>query len=266
MAKPHGRKEMYYIFSPFLRIFHWVMFGTVMVLFATGLYIGDPAFGALPGREPTFVVGDLFSMETVRKVHFIAAALLLVSLIIRVYGFIINRGDRLFPHFWKKSFWSDMWYQFKHYLMVPSDEERIFLRNPLARTSYTLVYVMLFLLALTGLAMYSQINPNTPLAFIFNPINGFLTEYGSHYIHHILAWLVILFAIIHVYMVWRAERTERNGELSSMLSGVKFFDELPKDFGDIANEESEVVVAETTEGEKVLVEPIREPLDAEARS
>ncbi len=57
-----GPVKEYYIYSPWLRIFHWVMAASVGVLFATGLYIGNPFFIGTQGVEPTFAVNKLMSM------------------------------------------------------------------------------------------------------------------------------------------------------------------------------------------------------------
>ena len=228
-----GKKKMFYIFSPFLRFFHWIMVICILVLFFTGLYIGDPGWGGLVGSEPTVAVGSFFSMETIRLVHFVAAVTLTVSCILRIYDFIINRSGRLLPHFWEKQYWSDMWYQLKHYLMVPMKEERRFMRNPLARTSYALLYVLLLIMILTGFAMFAQIDPNSVLASMFNWINMIFTEYQVHFIHHIVAWIIIIFVIAHVYMAFRSEFTERAGEVSSMFDGVKYLDVIPRDMSDV---------------------------------
>ena len=52
-VKDVKRKE-YYIFSPFLRIFHWIMVGSIVTLFATGLLITKPAL--VSATEPNFTM------------------------------------------------------------------------------------------------------------------------------------------------------------------------------------------------------------------
>ena len=69
----HTDKKAYVVFSLWLRIFHWTMVLSVTALFWTGLYIGDPGFAAITGHpEPTFAIDGWFSMETMRRIHFIA--------------------------------------------------------------------------------------------------------------------------------------------------------------------------------------------------
>ena len=92
-VKDVQRKE-YYIFSPFLRIFHWIMVVAILVLFGTGLLITKPMLAS--STEPTYT---MMSMDLVRDIHFVVAFIFCAAFILRIYGFIINKGDRLFPRF-----------------------------------------------------------------------------------------------------------------------------------------------------------------------
>lgn len=226
-------KKPYYLFSPWLRVFHWVMVLSVFTLFATGLYIGDPGFAGFAGKEPTFAVTGWFSMETIRRIHFYSGMTLASVFILRIYGAILHKGDRLLPKFRKEIFWSGIVATLKHYLFFPVKEEKFYLRNSLARISYLVVYILFFIEIMTGLAMYSMITPESWLAVIFNPVNLLFGEYDVHIIHHYTAWTFILFAIVHVYMGFRADYMESNGEISSMISGTKYYEKDPEDIGDI---------------------------------
>ena len=226
---------MYHIYSPWLRIFHWTMVLCVFTLFATGLYIGNPGFIGTIGVDPTFAVSSLFSMETIRYIHFSAAWILVAALVLRIYGFVINRGDRLLPKFWTALYWSGLKEMLLHYLFLKRHHRPV-LRNSLARTAYLGVYVMLLLEAVTGFAMYYMIHPNGLGAAFFGPVNHFFVdEYTVHLIHHYIAWAFMIFVVVHVYMAFRADMMEREGEISSMFSGVKFLRHEPADIGDIAD-------------------------------
>ena len=81
-----------------------------------------------------------------------------------------------------------------------------YLRNPLARTSYVGLYVMVLIEILTGFAMYYMTEPNNIGGMLFGWVNVVLGgEMVTHWVHHIVAWLIIVFAIGHVYMVLRAD-------------------------------------------------------------
>jgi Ni,Fe-hydrogenase I cytochrome b subunit len=114
----HGPLKEYYVYSPWLRIFHWLMVGSVVILFATGLYIGNPFFGASGSVEPTFAVNAWLSMETIRFIHFAAAYILVAAFILRLYGFAVNKGDRLLPKFWTKLYWQGLADMTLHYMFL----------------------------------------------------------------------------------------------------------------------------------------------------
>lgn len=226
-VKAVNRKE-YYIFSPFLRIFHWIMASQIVILFATGLLITKPMNVAI--TEPVF---SITSMDLVRDIHFTSAFILCASLILRVYGFIVNKGDRLFPRVWEGHFYEETVDVALHYMLLRGHHAS-FLRNPLARGSYAVLYILLLIEILTGFAMYFMTSPSTTGGMLFGWVNTLVgSEMMSHYIHHYVAWFIILFAIGHIYMVIRAEFMEGESEISSMFSGKKILAHTPKDANEL---------------------------------
>ena len=226
-VKDVKRKE-YYIFSPFLRIFHWVMVVMILVLFGTGLLITKPM--NVGGTEPVFAG---MTVDIIRDIHFLAAFILCAGLIMRVYGFIINKGDRLFPRVWEGHFYSETVEVALHYMLLKGHHSP-FLRNPLARGSYAALYVLLAIEIFTGFAMYLMANPSSVFGSLFGWVNVLVgSEMMSHYIHHYVAWFIILFAIGHFYMVVRAEFMEGESEVSSMFSGKKILAHTPKDANEL---------------------------------
>ena len=196
----HTDKKAYVVFSLWLRIFHWTMVLSVTALFWTGLYIGDPGFAAITGHpEPTFAIDGWFSMETMRRIHFIAGVILTFSFIFRFAGALWNRGDRLLPKFRQKRYWYGLRETTLHYLMIPQKHEHHWLRNSLARTAYMMVYIMFFFEIITGFSMYAMIDPNGIIGTLFAPIiTLFGGEYKVHIIHHYIAWGFLFFTIVHV--------------------------------------------------------------------
>jgi Ni/Fe-hydrogenase 1 B-type cytochrome subunit len=200
----------------------------ILVLFATGLLITKPM--NVGGIEPAMTS---LSMDLVRDIHFLAAFILCAGLIMRVYGFIINKGDRLFPRVWEGHFYSETVEVALHYMLVKAHHSP-FLRNPLARGSYAMLYVLLAVEIFTGFAMYLMANPSSTFAGLFGWVNTLVgSEMMSHYIHHYVAWFIILFAIGHFYMVVRAEFMEGESEVSSMFSGKKVLAHTPKDANEL---------------------------------
>ena len=226
-VKEVKRKE-YYIFSPFLRIFHWIMVAMIITLFFTGMIITKPMNVSV--TEPFF---SITSMDLVRDIHFVAAFIFCASFILRIYGYIINKGDRLFPRVWEGHFYSETVDVALHYMLL-KPHHASFLRNPLARMSYAGLYVLVAIEILTGFAMYFMTNPSAVGGKLFGWVNVILgSEMMSHIVHHYVAWFIILFAIGHFYMVVRAEFMEGESEVSSMFSGKKILAHVPKDANEL---------------------------------
>ena len=226
-VKEVKRKE-YYIFSPFLRIFHWIMVAMIITLFFTGMIITKPMNVSV--TEPFF---SITSMDLVRDIHFVAAFIFCASFILRIYGYIINKGDRLFPRVWEGHFYSETVEVALHYMLL-KPHHASFLRNPLARMSYAGLYVLVAIEILTGFAMYFMTNPSAIGGKLFGWVNVILgSEMMSHIVHHYVAWFIILFVIGHFYMVVRAEFMEGESEVSSMFSGKKILAHVPKDANEL---------------------------------
>lgn len=217
------QKEIY-LFTPFLRIFHWIMAAMIVALFLTGIIIASPY--VLLNVEPIY---SNTYMDLVRDIHFVAAFIFCAAFILRIYGFIINKGDRLFPRFWEGHFYSETVDVALHYMLL-RPHHASYLRNPLARMSYAGLYVFVLIEILTGFQMYLAVNPQS----MWYPLFGWVSvicgdEMVVHYVHHYVAWFIILFAIGHIYMVIRADFMEGDSEASSMFSGYKYLTHTPKD-------------------------------------
>ncbi len=221
-------RRVYYLFSPWLRIFHWIMVDAIIVLFVTGILIGKPL--EIMAMEPS---QTSMLMNWVRDIHFLAAYAFCASFVFRVYGFLVNKGDRLFPRFWEGHFYTETVDVALHYMLLKKSHKS-YLRNPLARMSYAALYVLVAIEVLTGFAMYCMTDPKSIGATLFGWVNVWLGgEMMTHLVHHYTAWAIVLFASGHLYMVTRAEFMEGESEVSSMFSGSKFLEHVPVDAREI---------------------------------
>ena len=118
--------------------------------------------------------------------------------------------------------------------MIPQKHEHHWIRNSLARTAYLMVYIMFFFEIVTGATMYAMIKPNGFLGTLLSPLVGlFGGEYNIHIIHHYIAWGFLFFTIVHVYMAFREDVMEESGEVSAMVSGMKYYAHDPIDIEDL---------------------------------
>ena len=82
--------------------------------------------------------------------------------------------------------------------------------------------------------MFSMVDPNGILGTLFAPVvTLFGGEYKVHIIHHYIAWGFLFFTIVHVYMAFREDVMEESGEVSAMVSGMKYYAHDPIDIEDL---------------------------------
>jgi Ni/Fe-hydrogenase 1 B-type cytochrome subunit len=209
-----------YIWHWPVRIFHWAMAASILVLIATGLYISRPYFALAPGGTTPFLMGWM------RFIHFLAAIVLDVALILRVYAlFIGNRYETwgsLVP--WGKRDWVNFrrmarkyvvsdWWSPPHYVG----------HNPVLQLVYTLVHILLLFMVATGFALYGQANPGgfwwTVATSWVMPLFG--GNQMVRLLHHLGMWVIVAYVIVHIYLVIRADVLYDRGSVSSMISGYK---------------------------------------------
>ena len=218
----HGGNEVVpvYVWDLVVRWTHWLIVLSMAVLSVTGIYIGNP-FG-VAGAEP----GTSFLMGWMRVVHSYSAIVFTLAVLSRILWMFIGPGMA-------------RWRQF-----IPADRDRrrgfvgtikfyLFMRpapppfvghNPVAGAAYTLVFGLYLVMILTGFALLStSAGVGSPTGWF-----GFLVPlFGgtglARWIHHVGMWLLIGFAIHHVYSGLLVSIVERNGTMDSIFSGWKWF-------------------------------------------
>jgi Ni/Fe-hydrogenase 1 B-type cytochrome subunit len=201
---------------------HWVAAICLVTLVATGFYIGNPYF--ITSGE----AAEHFLMGWMRFIHFVAAGLLVMTGIVRLYWlFAGNRFERLaalFPV--RLRDWVNMFRQVKFYLMIqPEKAPRYIGHNPLQQLSYTGIYLVTLVMVLTGFMLYGQSNPD---GIFFKAFGWMVPLLGGiqivRFTHHVLTWAFLIFIPIHVYLAMRADLLERAGVVSSIITGGRFVD------------------------------------------
>ncbi len=207
-----------YVWELPVRVTHWLIFGAIAVLAATGFYISDP-FITVSGRAT-----DHFIMGTVKVVHFYAAIVFVVSILARIgWMFTGNRYSR-----WRQFLPTNrlrlrqLVKTLKFYLFLTKEPPGAVGHNALAGATYTVVYLVYFLMIATGFALYSQSAAvgSTMRAFRFLiPLLGGLQS--ARWIHHVGMWLLIAFPFHHVYSALMVSVVEGNATTESIFSGYK---------------------------------------------
>lgn len=207
------RLERLYIWELPVRLVHWVLFFSILILAATGYYIGHPFFSGV------------LVMAKIRTVHLATSIAFTLAVLVRVYwAFAGNRYARwseLIPvtrRRLRSLLKSTLFYSFLR--REPEDYPG---HNGLAGLTYAFLFGVYFVMITTGLAMYTvDAGPGSPMhvfAFLI-PIFGGLQV--AHLIHHIGMWVILIFIVAHVYFVVLYSTVERMGIFDSIFSGFKF--------------------------------------------
>lgn len=217
---PEGRYRWVYLWGWPLRAMHWIAAAMIVALAVTGLYIGKPYFVVSGDTSSHFLMGWM------RFFHLLAAAVLVMTGIVRVYWLVAgNRFERLpalFPV--RARDWRNLLRQIRFYLLLHTDRPPHYLgHNPLQQFSYTGIYALVIIQVMTGFAMYGQADPG---GFFYQAFNWVGTVLGgmpvARFVHHVLTWFFLTFIPIHIYLTLRADLLEREGSVSSIISGGRF--------------------------------------------
>ncbi|MET3018434.1 Ni/Fe-hydrogenase, b-type cytochrome subunit [Flavobacterium hydatis] len=213
-----------YIWELPVRIFHWVNAFSITILVVTGFIIANPP-GIISNKEAS----GQFWLGYIREIHFISAYLFVSVLILRVYfAFKGNKyaNWRVFFPFKKEGF-ARMWHVIKYDILLQNEKGNIAPNavvghNSVAAASYFLMFLMALVMIATGFALYEPAATwflPKMFAWVPNVLGG---DFNVRLVHHFTTWTFILFAIVHIYLVFFHDWLEGRGETSAMISGYKF--------------------------------------------
>lgn len=211
--------ERVYVWSLPLRLVHWIIVFSMIVLGVTGVFIGYPFASAAGEARYHFLTG------TVRVVHFYAGFAFMLAVLWRMYWlFAGNRYES-----WKQFVpveadrRRDIVGTFLFYTLIKRDAPPVVGHNPLAGATYIAVYGLMIVMVLTGLGLYTM---STGVNSAFYGFRFLVDVFGgpqmSRWIHHIVMWLLFGFAVHHVYSGLLMAVAERTGTMDSIFSGWKY--------------------------------------------
>jgi Ni/Fe-hydrogenase 1 B-type cytochrome subunit len=165
---------------------------------------------------------------TVRFIHFVSAFVFFFNFLFRIYwGFSGNEFSRWYNFIpLKRCQWKEIMNVIKVDVLQTTHKEIDSIgHNSLASLIYFITFLIFLLQALTGFGMYAAMsNSFFPKLFAWVvPLLG--GDMHVRQLHHILMWGFILFAMVHIYLVFYHDYIERRGVTSSMIGGWKFIEE-----------------------------------------
>ncbi|MAZ17779.1 Ni/Fe-hydrogenase, b-type cytochrome subunit [Oricola sp.] len=232
VASSHSEEAVYVYQAP-VRLWHWANAGSILVLAITGYFIGSPPPAVGGEASASFLFG------WIRYLHFAAAYILIIGFVFRVYwAFVGNTHARqiFLPPVWRGSFWKELFHELTWYAMIAKEPLKYSGHNPLATLTMHVMFVwgIVFMIC-TGLALYGEGAGMGSWQYdLFSSwiIPLFGQSQDVHSWHHLGMWLIVCFAIVHIYAAVREDIMSRQSIMSSMFSGWRTFrDGRPADDG-----------------------------------
>lgn len=205
-----------YVWEFPVRLTHWINVLSIASLSITGYYIGNPFIHAISTEQ--------YIMGWMRFIHFVAAYLFTVSFLLRIYWSLA--GNRyaswmvFFP--FSKRRLMQIVESVKFYALISKKQSHMMGHSAIAGLTYLFIYLLFLVEIITGFALYSQ----SHYGMIRTLMGGWLLDIISvqtiRLYHHLITWVLIVFAIVHVYVAWFVDIHERNGIIGSIFGGYKF--------------------------------------------
>ncbi len=199
-------------------LLHWIIVSVLAILAFTGLYIHRPFFTMGTEADPVMV------MSWIRWTHFICAAILIESVLIRL-------ELAFFSHF--DADWRDIGPSRKmlkalpealsFYLFARNDHRYWRKLNPVKSVILVPLELLFYLIAiLTGFAMFEGTffwrTTDTVVLFgwVYDLFGG---QQSTRNWHYYLFWIFLMIGVIHVYLNILRTARQRDMTFRSMLSG-----------------------------------------------
>lgn len=208
-----------------VRVAHWTMALSIVVLSITGYYMHSPYITAR--GYGVWVMGDM------RFVHLLAAVAFMLAIATRIVWF----------------FFGNRWVRINQYLPIAKERRRgifevakyyVFLKwrpmsyighNPLAGFAYFVVYCAAVVEIITGMTLYSQTLSTPWIRAALGWIPKIVDIQYLREIHFCVMFFFWIFFMHHLYTAILVSIEERTGLMDSIFSGFKFVsrEELEKE-------------------------------------
>ncbi len=200
--------------SILLRLFHWMFALSIVFLVTTGFYIHNP-------WTNTMIEGSAsFPMAYMRYIHYIAAYTFSSAVIIRLFLYFFgNAQERVWDilPFTKRNL-NNLKMTLLQYSYISDKHDDRLGHNILAGLTYLFTFCIAVTMIFSGFFM---LFPEVPFWEGWG-LALFGSQQSARFLHHLLMWWFMIFAVIHVYLcIWNDAKAPE-GTISSIFTGVKF--------------------------------------------
>jgi Ni/Fe-hydrogenase 1 B-type cytochrome subunit len=217
-AEARGARRAIYVWELPVRVVHWVIVLALVVLSVTGYYIHHPFVSGAGGPGHAG-----FTMGTIRFVHEITGFVFTAAVLVRVYwAFAGNRFASwrsllpITPAQRRDLRGTVSFYALRRRHPPPTNGH-----NPLAGLSYLGLYLGFLLSILSGLGLFAWVSRIPAWQTLFGWTYSVLAVQQLRLLHFLLMFAFGAFAVHHIYSAGLTDIVERNGELSSIVTGYR---------------------------------------------
>ena len=197
-----------YVWELPVRVSHWLVVLCVTVLSVTGCYMHYPFLIAYSKQA--------YLMGTMRFIHVVTAFVFIAAILMRVYWFFKGNEWSRWRAFvpLRRQQWRGMRSMVSYYSFFRKDLAHQVGHNALAGATYTVMFVLMFIEILTGLALFSMTLGNRLLSALIDWLPRLIDIQYLRLTHFCIMFAFFMFVIHHVYsrgarLLGRAQRPDR---------------------------------------------------------
>jgi len=116
---------------------------------------------------------------------------------------------------------TELFRQAGFYAFLRKDIPKVLGHNQLAATAYLVLIALLVVETITGLVLYAALGAE-PVASLLGWVRELVGLQTLRLIHHLAMWAILAIAVFHIYSCILVDHIEKNGLMSSIVSGFKY--------------------------------------------
>ncbi|MFQ3452028.1 Ni/Fe-hydrogenase, b-type cytochrome subunit [Bradyrhizobium sp. UFLA01-814] len=216
-------RDVVYLYEEPLRLWHWVNAAAILVLGITGYVIGT-GIPSMPGEA-----SDIFLFGYLRFAHFSAGYVLAIGFLLRIYLALVGNSHArqiFYVPIWRRFFWSALWHAVRWYAFLAAEPKEHVGHNPLAQLAMFFMFTLTTaFMIVTGFALYAQGFGNDGWQYkMFGWVFAvWPNSQDVHTWHRLGMWVIVCFALLHIYVAVWEDIMSRRSTISSIISGEREF-------------------------------------------
>ncbi|MCA1534709.1 Ni/Fe-hydrogenase, b-type cytochrome subunit [Bradyrhizobium sp. NBAIM03] len=188
-----------------VRLWHWVNAATILMLSLTGYLIGTGTPAMSGEATGNFLFGYI------RFAHFSAGYVLSTGFLLRIYWALMGNAHAMqifWVPLWRRCFWREVYHEIRSYAFLTVEPERRVGRNRLAQLAMFFMFTQtITFMVVTGFALYGQGAGTDSWQYkLFSWVFSIWpNSQDVHTWHHLGLWVIVTFALVHIYAVIRED-------------------------------------------------------------